>query len=76
MLARRIDGDFVLYDQRSGSVHRLNSVAALIWHLCDGARDAAAITSQVAALFGQQPGDVAPHIDDILARFTDHALIE
>jgi hypothetical protein len=56
-------------------VHRLNSAAALVWQLCDGARDQAKIASQVAAVFGKSPAEVAPDIDDILKRFIDEGLV-
>jgi hypothetical protein len=75
LVAREVDGDLVLHDRRSGSMHRLNAVAGFIWQLCDGVHDPAAITSEVAAVFGKRPADVAQEVDNVLARFTDIGLI-
>lgn len=75
IVGREIGGDLILHDDRSGSVHRLNSVAGLIWQLCDGTRAPRAITSEVAALFEKSPADVAPDVDAILTRFTESGLV-
>ena len=76
IVGREIGGDLILHDDRGGSVHRLNSVAALIWQLCDGTRDSSAIASEVAALFEKSPADVAQDVDEILGRFTKSGLIQ
>ena len=75
LAARQIDEDLILHDPWNGSTHRLNSVAGLIWQLCDGARDPGAITSELAARFGKPAADMAPDVDAMLARFTDIGLI-
>jgi hypothetical protein len=72
---RQIKGDFILHDRRSDTVHRLNSVAAVIWQLCDGTKERSAIVSEVASIFSKSPSEVAADIDEILARFTDAGLI-
>ena len=56
-------------------MHRLNSVAAIIWQLCDGTRDRPAISAEIAAIFGKSPSDVAGDVDEILARFIDAGLV-
>lgn len=41
----------VVYDQTTDTVHHLNKTAAVIFGLCDGSRDAAAIAAELAVLF-------------------------
>jgi hypothetical protein len=75
LIAWEIDGDLVLFDKSSGSTHRLNSVARLIWQLCDGTREPAVIATEVAALFGKSAADVSRDVNDVLAQFKDVGLI-
>jgi PqqD family protein of HPr-rel-A system len=75
LIAQEIDGDLVLFDKPSGSTHRLNSVARVIWRLCDGTREPAAIAAEVAALFGKSGADVSRDVNDVLAQFRDVGLI-
>src|SRR5688572_2567884 len=72
---RQIKGDFILHDPRTNSVHRLNSVAAVVWQLCDGTRDRAMIVSEVAAIFGKATSDVAADVDGIMTRFIEGGLV-
>jgi hypothetical protein len=72
---RQVDGDFILHDRRSDTVHRLNSVAAVIWQLCDGTRDPSAIVSEVALIFGKSRSEIGPDVEEILARFMDAGLV-
>jgi hypothetical protein len=76
LAVRDVDGDFILHDDRSGSVHRLNSVAAVIWQLCDGSREPGEIATEVAGVFGQPVAEVSHDVDAILTRFADTGLIE
>jgi len=41
----------VVYDAATDTVHHLNHTAAVIFGLCDGTNDAAAIAAEVAVLF-------------------------
>jgi len=42
----------VIYASESDKVHHLNNTAAVIFHLCDGTNDEAAIVAAVAEAFG------------------------
>ena len=75
LAVRQIHGDFILHDRRSGTVHRLNSVAATIWQLCDGTRDRAAIVSDIAEIFGKPPSHVDADVAEILGRFLEVGLV-
>ncbi|HXH24523.1 MAG TPA: PqqD family peptide modification chaperone [Vicinamibacterales bacterium] len=72
---RAAGADFILHDPRTGSVHRLNSVAAVTWHLCDGTKDRFAITAAVAAMFGKSAAEIAADVFGILERFVQTGLV-
>jgi hypothetical protein len=36
LIAREINGEFVVLDTAANKVHQLNSTASLIWRCCDG----------------------------------------
>lgn len=59
----------VVYAPATDTVHHLNKTAGVIFGLCDGTRDAAAIAAEVAALFAL---DEAP-IDETAACLSDLA---
>jgi len=73
--AREVEGELVLRDERSGSTYRLNAVATLVWQLCDGTRDSAAIAAEVAAAFSKTPEAVLGDVAAALAGFADVGLI-
>lgn len=72
---RQVKDDFILHDRRSDTVHRLNSVAAVIWQLCDGTKERSAIVSEVATIFNKSRSVVAADVDEMLARFIDVGLV-
>lgn len=47
-----IDDGYFVSDAARGKVHFLNPTAAAVFELCDGAHDAEAIASALAAAFG------------------------
>jgi hypothetical protein len=68
---RALDAEALVLDVRSGMLYPLNSVAARIWHLCDGARDEEEIVRAIAAEFdAEEPvirADVARFLDELAA---------
>ncbi len=72
---REIDGDLLLHDPRTGSVHSLNLVAGLVWELCDGTRDPETITAEIASQFQKQPSTIANDISEVLQSFSERGCI-
>ncbi len=67
------DDESVLYDERGGQVHHLNSTATLVWGLIDGERTVARILEHLG---GTDPGSArAVEVDRIVAEFTQLGLI-
>ena len=59
----------VVYVAATDTVHHLNKTAGVIFGLCDGTRDAAAIAAEVAVLFGL----AEPPLDETAACLSDRA---
>ena len=72
---REIDGDLLLHNTETGSVHHLNSVASLIWTLCDGSRDAGTITAEVADRYRKTSSDIAADVAEVLQELSRMGLV-
>ena len=59
----------VVYVAATDTVHHLNKTAGVIFGLCDGSRDTAAIAAQVAALFALDE----PPLEETVACLSDLA---
>jgi PqqD family protein of HPr-rel-A system len=73
---RDLGEEAMLYDPRADRVVRLNATSRRIWELCDGAHDAAAITSTLAHEFdAPAPEDLAADVAQALASFAAAGLL-
>jgi hypothetical protein len=58
---------YIIYQTASDRVHYLNNTAAIVFELCDGARDADDIVSSVKKMFeGAAEGEVEACIQTLL----------
>ncbi len=57
IIAVELDGEAVLYDPRSGNLHKLNTAGSVLWRCLDGDVTVAQLAAEVAAETGQ--ADVA-----------------
>ena len=58
---------YIIYQTASDRVHYLNNTAAIVFELCDGARDADDIVSRVKKMFeGAAEGEVEACIQTLL----------
>ena len=75
---RLIDHELFLFDSEDSNcqVHTLNGGAALIWYLCDGARDVQSIAHEIATGFDLKKRDVLPDVRAAVARFHELNLLE
>jgi len=58
LICRTVDGEAVVLDRETGTVHRLNSTATCIWNHCNGKNTPADIAAAVAASFESAPENV------------------
>jgi hypothetical protein len=57
LIVRELDGETLVYDERSHRAHCLNPVAALVWRSCDGETSVEQIARRVAAELGGPASD-------------------
>jgi hypothetical protein len=69
-----VDDGLIVYQESIERVHHLNPTASVVFQLCDGSRDAAAIAATVGELFGL--ADVPDEeVQSCLSRFVREGLI-
>jgi hypothetical protein len=72
-----ISGELFLYDRaNNGAVHCLNSGAAMIWFLCDGTHNIAAIASEIAEIAKLPEHQILVEVQETVAQFKALALLE
>ena len=72
---RDIGEEVFLYDDSSGDVHTLNGGAAVIWLLCDGARDLSSIAREIATTFKLPEQEVLPKVQHTIDEFQELGLL-
>lgn len=60
-----LDGEVVLYDESSQSIHRLNPTASIVWACLDGAATVGELIDDIAATFNVTAEDVAADVLDL-----------
>ena len=74
---REIDGETMLYDPSSESIHVLNPAAAVIWQLCDGEHNVEAIVAALGRTFaGTEAADLRADVAETLRTFHALGLLE
>ncbi|MDQ3350656.1 MAG: PqqD family protein [Actinomycetota bacterium] len=63
------DTEAVLYDERTGMIHRLNPAASAVWLALDGLADRTTIVDELVQLFGTSSAEVAGVVDAALVEF-------
>jgi len=71
--AVELDGEAVLYNERTASLHVLNPTATIIWACCDGAGSIAEIAADVADAFALDRDAV---VADVISTVRDFAALE
>jgi hypothetical protein len=71
-----VDGERVLLDRNSGSLHVLNDVGAEIWARVDGSRTFGSIVDELSEAFQAETERVAPDVQQFLAQLARLGLIE
>lgn len=70
-----LDGEAVIYDERSGELHHLNPTATLIFGFLDGTATVRELATDVAEAFGVPAGDVETEIRALIRRFRKLGLL-
>lgn len=65
----------LLFNPDTNQIHVINSTALVIWGLCDGSRDGAAITEEVCARFSEVTESVADDVSSFLEQMLSSGFI-
>jgi PqqD family protein of HPr-rel-A system len=70
-----IDGEAVIYDERTGHLHHLNPTATIVFALCDGQASIRELAEDVAEVFGLPVDDLERDIRTLVGRFRREGLL-
>ena len=76
LLVEDMEGDLVVADFRKSEMHVFNSMAAVVWDLCDGHRTVEIITDLLADHFGIPANSVRHDVVRIVSEFRAKDLVE
>lgn len=66
----------ILFDERDGRLHTLNSASAAVWALLDGATTEDSVTAELTELFGESQSGVAAAVHQAIEEFWQLGLLE
>lgn len=71
-----LDGEAVIYDERSGDLHHLNGPATVVLGLCDGTATPEEMSAAIADAFGRPLGEVTPQVSDLVEQLRGAGIVE
>jgi PqqD family protein of HPr-rel-A system len=71
-----LDGEGLLLDPRSGSVHRLNETALFVWRRCDGRRTTRQIAHEATEHYDTESSFALECVEQLLVRLAALGLLE
>jgi PqqD family protein of HPr-rel-A system len=70
-----LDGEAVVYDERTGNLHHLNQTAALVFSLCDGTGTARELSADIAGAYGLGIDETERQVRSLLRRLKREGLV-
>jgi PqqD family protein of HPr-rel-A system len=71
-----LDGEAVIYDERTGNLHRLNRTATLVFGLCDGSATVKTMAEDVAGAFNVPAEEIERQIRSLLRSLRKAGLLD
>jgi hypothetical protein len=71
-----LDGEIVLYDDRTLALHLLNNTAAAVWERADGSRDVQALIDDLANVYSIEPEAIAESVVDLVRQLAGQELLD
>lgn len=72
----QLDGEAVVYDERTGMLHHLNPEGTLLYRLCDGTATVRQLASEIAAAHGGAVDEIERQIRPLIRSFREADLLE
>lgn len=74
--AVELDGELVVYESERGGVHKLDTVATVLWHCFDGSVTLAEIVEDLQTVFDRDPQVLASDVVDYVRELGHVGLLE
>jgi len=71
-----LDGEAVIYDERTNDLHLLNPTATIVFHLCDGTATMREMSADISQTFGVPDDEIERQVRSLVRRFRDAELLE
>ncbi len=71
-----LDGEAVIYDERSGDLHHLNAPATLVLGLCDGSATVEEMSAAIAEAFQRPLGEVTAQVSDLVEELRGSRILD
>jgi PqqD family protein of HPr-rel-A system len=71
-----LDGEAVIYDERTADLHHLNPTATIVFGLCDGTATMPRIAEEISEAFGVPADEVEVQVRALVRRFRAADLLE
>lgn len=71
-----LDGEAVIYDERSGDLHHLNPTATLVFQLLDGSATIKELSADIAGAYGLAAEEVEGQVRSLVRRFRKAGLLD
>lgn len=75
LAAAELDGEAVIYDERSGDLHHLNPTATIIFSMCDGTSTVREMSGEIAGAFGVPADEVERQVRALLKELRGAGLL-
>ena len=76
LAAVELDGELVLYDEHTASVHHLNPTASVVWQCLDGDASVAAIARDLSMAYSVEEAVVVQDVLDVVQQFARMGLLD
>ena len=75
LMCREIEGEVVIYNSETDSIHALNSTAVIIWELCDGKHDLSEIMKRITDRFEVEERTVWKDVCKVISELEELKLV-
>lgn len=72
----QMEGEAVIYDERSGQIHYLNRTATIVFNLCDGSSTIPEFSKDIAEAFSLSAGEVERQVRSLIRNFREAGFLE
>ena len=76
VVEEELDGEVILYDARTGNIHRLNETALEVWRQCDGQRTTRDIAAGLTETFDVDFDTALDHVEELVTVLAESNLVK